>query len=59
MVETAGAFIKLSPLPFFSECGVGGGIGCVLAESQQLSCRGIGFSGTLNSMQDVGWLECS
>lgn len=57
MVETAGAFIKLSQLRFFSEClGVGGdrGIGCVLAESQQLSCSGIGFSGTLNTMWDVG-----
>lgn len=40
MVETAGAFIKPSQLPFSSEClgvGGGGGIGCVLAESQQLS----------------------
>lgn len=58
MVETAGAFIKLSQLLFFSEClgvGVGGtGIGCVLAESQQLLCSGFEFSGTLNAMWDVG-----
>lgn len=59
MVETAGAFIKLSQLRFFSEClGVGGwrigGIGCMLAEPQQLPCSGIGFSGTLNTMWDAG-----
>lgn len=30
-----------------------GGIGCMLAEPQQLPCSGIGFSGTLNTMWDA------
>lgn len=30
-----------------------GGIGCMLAEPQQLPCSGIGFLGTCNTVWDV------
>lgn len=57
MVETAGAFIKLSQLRLFSEYG-----GWRVAEELDVCYQspsnspvvGIGFSGTFNAMQHVG-----
>lgn len=46
----------ISIMLLFRVWGVAGGRGirCVLAESQQTHVVGIGFSGTFNTMQDVG-----